>query len=187
MCPWIRESAVAALCCPLLSVSMELSNNPMCLLDCKRQWESRKLSRMQPQSKESEQAAFAAAVHIRIPSIVWTILKARCAVWCERQISVFWNCLVHLIQNAEHFSWKTSLLYTQHIQDLIYISSCQKSCSKYSWYEHVPNQCRVTGDTGTELADLLSALNSSSYPLIYVNAEKEEGSSFLILIFSLYR
>lgn len=36
---------------------------------------------------------------------------------------------------------------------------------------------------GTELADLLSALSSASYPLIYVNTEKEEGSRFLISIF----
>lgn len=110
-------------------------------------------------------------------SLVWEadfcLLKLPCASHPE--------CWAFLLKNI------TSLYTAYRREDLIYISSCQKSCSKYSWYEHVPNQCRVTGDTGTELADLLSALNSSSYPLIYVNAEKEEGSSFLILIFSLYR
>lgn len=157
--PWMRESAAAALLSSLISQhgAQKQPYIPSGLQEAMGIKET--LSRIQPQSKEGERAVFAAAIHFRVPSMLWTILKTRSAIWCERQISVFWKCLVHLTQNAEHFSWKTSLLHVQYIEEqylrfnprkfmpkiifkIFLLWTCPKPMQSYRGYGH--RTCRST-------------------------------------------
>lgn len=76
-----------------------------------------------------------------------------------RSSEVFWKCLVHLTQNAEHFSWKTSLLHVQYIEEqylrfnprkfmpkitfkIFLLWTCPKSMQSYRGYGH--RTCRST-------------------------------------------